>query len=389
MKSLILIKCFVFFLFSFLSCVSGSARIITGAERTEDYMDILYGKRVAVTGNHTSLVNSAHLVDTLLSRGIDVVKIFSPEHGFRGIAGAGEKVVDTIDQKTGIPVISLYGSRRKPDDVDMDGFEIMVFDLQDVGVRFYTYISTLHYIMEACALKGIPLLLLDRPNPNGNYVDGPVLEMEFQSFVGMHPVPLVHGMTLAEYARMINGEGWLKEGVECALHIIPCMNYSHDMEYVLPVPPSPNLRSQHAIRLYPSIALFEGTVISEGRGTDHPFEIFGHPELASGDFYFTPESRSGAMHPKYTGQLCRGTDLRNWEPPVGQWENIELKWLIEAYCQYPYKDKFFNNYFYRLTGTRQVADDITAGESELEIRDKWKNDLTEFISVREKYLLYP
>ena len=372
----------------FYSCKAQSQEIIPGAERVDDYIGFLTGKKTAVTGNHTSLVNAVHLVDTLLSRGVEVVRIFSPEHGFRGTAGAGEAVINSADSLTGINLISLYGNRKKPSGDDMQGIDIIVFDMQDVGVRFYTYISTLHYIMEACAERNIPLLVLDRPNPNGGYTDGPVLEKEFQSFAGMHPVPLVHGMTIGEYARMINGEGWLENGLVCNLTVIPCLNYAHNREYIVPVPPSPNLRTPQAVRLYPSMALFEGTVISEGRGTDFPFEIYGHPDMGYGDYSFTPVSMQAAKNPKLNGRECRGEDLRNWSPMDGKWDRIHLHWLIRAYEAFPDKDAFFNNYFFTLCGTRQIYEDIRSGSGEKEIRAKWKDGLEAFGRVREKYLLY-
>jgi len=379
----------VFFVYFLFSCTAKPQKVTTGAERINEYINMLSGKNVAIAGNHTSLAGSVHLVDTLLSLGVNIVKIFSPEHGFRGISGAGDIVQDSTDESTGIPVISLYGLKKKPAKSDMEGIDIVIYDIQDVGVRFYTYISTLHYIMESCAGSGIPLLIPDRPNPNANYIDGPVLEMGFQSFIGMHPVPVVYGMTTAEYAQMINGEGWLKDGNTCELHIITCENYSHESDYILPVPPSPNLKNQHAVRLYPSIALFEGTVISEGRGTDYPFEVYGHPELSAGDYYFTPCSRAEAKNPKLMGKLCRGEDLRGWSPDGDKWEKIELGWLINAYNNFPDKDLFFNDFFLRLCGTSQILDDIRAGKSETEIREKWQDDLLKFRSIREKYLLYP
>ena len=377
------------FLVPIFSCVAAQEdRIIPGAERLDEYLHIVSGKNVAITGNHTSLVKSQHLVDTLYSRGVNIVKIFSPEHGFRGIIGAGERINNTVDESTGIPIISLYGSQKKPSPVDMKGVEIMIFDIQDVGVRFYTYISTLHYVMEACAESGAFLLLLDRPNPNGNYIDGPLLEREFQSFVGMHPVPLVYGMTIGEYGLMINGEGWLKDGMTCSLQVIPCKNYSHGKEYILPVAPSPNLRSRQAIRLYPSVALFEGTVISEGRGTDYPFEVYGHPQLLIGDYSFTPVSVPSSINPKLKNQQCRGEDLRNWMPQDGRWDHLELRWLIRAYNNFPEKNLFFNKFFFSLSGTRELFKDIRAGKSENEIREKWQKDTEIFRSIRNKYLLY-
>lgn len=370
------------------SCDASPQTIITGAERMDDYIGMTTGRKIAITGNHSSLVNGVHLVDTLLSVGVDVVKIFSPEHGFRGEAGAGEIVTGSVDTRTGIPIISLYGTRKKPLPEDMQGIDLMIFDIQDVGVRFYTYISTLHYLMEACAEEGVPLLVLDRPNPNGNYMDGPMLEKEHSSFIGMHPVPLVHGMTIGEYARMINGEGWLKDNVRCELNVISCLSYSRNTDYILPVPPSPNLRTTQAIRLYPSTGLFEGTIISEGRGTDSPFEVYGHPDLPYGDYQFTPVSVQAAKNPKLKGLVCRGEHLGSWMPPSGKWERIELQWLIKAYRGFPEKEKFFTDFFFKLCGTRQVYEDIRAGLGEEEIRAKWVKGIEEFEVMREKYLLY-
>lgn len=380
---------YLFLLILLYTCSSAQNNIIPGAERMDEYIGLLFGKNVALTGNHTSVVNSIHLVDTLLSRGIKVVKIFTPEHGFRGEAGAGEKVSDGTDEHSDLALISLYGSKRMPSAEDLTGVDIMLFDIQDVGIRFYTYISTLHYVMEACAESGIPLMILDRPNPNGNYIDGPVLENEFRSFVGMHPVPLVYGMTIAEYGSMINGEGWLKDKIKCKLEIISCKNYSHSKEYILPLAPSPNLRSRQSVKLYPSIALFEGTVISEGRGTLHPFEVYGHPLLTTGDYYFTPVSMSSAPDPKLAGQLCRGEDLRKWQPEGGKWDKIELQWIIKAYQNFPDKDAFFNDFFFNLSGTRKLYEDICSGKNEKEIRKKWKSDIEDFRLIRNKYLLYP
>lgn len=380
---------FVFFINIFCSCASAQENIIPGAERPEEYLHLLAGKNVAITANHTSMVGSKHLTDTLLNMGIKVTKIFSPEHGFRGIAGAGEKIVSSIDENTGLPIISLYGSQKKPLADDLKDIDVMVFDIQDVGVRFYTYISTLHYVMEACSESNIPLIIFDRPNPNGNYIDGPVLEPEFKSFVGMHPVPVVYGMTIAEYGLMINGEGWLKDGIKCSLEIISCKNYSHRKEFIVPLPPSPNLRNQHSIRLYPSVAFFEGTVISEGRGTDNPFEMYGHPLLLTGDHYFTPVSMTSAPEPKLKDKVCRGEDLRNWYPSECSWNKIELQWLIKAYNNFPEKDSFFNKYFFTLSGTRKLYEDIRSGKNENEIRERWRNDIENFRSIRSKYLLYP
>lgn len=388
MKVLFAVRYIIPVFFLIFSCTLNSQRIITGAEQLEVLNELTKGKKIGLTGNHTSMVGSVHLVDTLLSMGLDVVKIFSPEHGFRGKEGAGEPIKSSVDPRSGIPVISLYGAGKKPLPKDMKGIDVMIFDIQDVGVRFYTYISSLHYIMESCAENGVPLIVLDRPNPNGNYTDGPILEKEFSSFVGMHPVPLVHGMTIGEYARMINGEGWLKDGKKCELKVVPCLEYSHSMEYILPIPPSPNLLTQHAIRLYPSIALFEGTILSEGRGTKFPFEVYGHPNLTYGEFYFTPISMPAAKNPKLMGINCRGEDLRNWAPPDRKWEKIELQWLIKAYNNFPDQEDFFNDFFFKLCGTRQIYEDIRAGFSEPQIRAKWEDGLRAFKIVQKKYSLY-
>ncbi len=383
------VRTFLFIFFIFLSCHSGRQETINGADRTEEYLPLLTGKKIAVTANHTSVVNSVHIVDTLLSLGVEVVKIFSPEHGFRGEAGAGETILNSLDEKTGIQVISLYGKEKKPQVEDMKGIDLIIFDIQDVGVRFYTYISTLHYVMEACAENNVPLLILDRPNPNGNYTDGPVLEMEFASFAGLHPVPIVHGMTIAEYALMINGEGWLKDGIKCSLNYISCLNYSHNKEFAPPLPPSPNLRTLQAIRLYPSLALFEGTVVSEGRGTEFPFEMYGHPDLSYGNHRFTPESVPAAKNPKLKGILCYGEDLRSWIPEEGNWVKLNFQWLLKAYSNFPEKEKFFNSFFFKLCGTKQIYDDIISGKSEKQIRSKWQKDLDAYRMMRMKYLIYP
>jgi uncharacterized protein YbbC (DUF1343 family) len=375
------------------STQTGSTKIIpgeelvVGAERTESYVPLLIGKRVGITGNHTSFVKDTHLVDTLMAIGVNVVKIFSPEHGFRGQAGAGETILGSHDPNTGIQIVSLYGTQKKPSPEDMKDVDLMIFDIQDVGVRFYTYISTLHYVMEACAEAQVPLILLDRPNPNG-YMDGPVLEMAHSSFVGMHPVPLVHGMTIGEYAQLINGEGWLANRLKCDLLVFHCLNYSRVMDYTPPIPPSPNLRTSQAIKLYPSVGLFEGTIISEGRGTRAPFEWYGHPKLTYGNLYFTPVSLPEAKNPKLLGKECRGEDLSNWNPESGSWNRVELQWLIKAYNNYPDKNNYFNDFFFKLCGTRQIYDDIRTGLSEDEIRAKWQNGLAEFTARRAKYLIY-
>jgi uncharacterized protein YbbC (DUF1343 family) len=384
----------VFFLLMFAvpACsqtVTDTKSLQCGAERMDVYLPLLKGKKIAVMANQTSLVGKRHLVDTLVSCGIDIKKIFSAEHGFRGNEADGVLIVDGKDQVTGLPVISLYGKNRKPTPEQFSDVDVVVFDIQDVGARFYTFISSLHYLMEACAEGGKEMIVLDRPNPNGNYIDGPVLEKGFESFVGMHPVPVVHGMTVGEYARMINGEGWLKDSLQCRLTVVPCKNYTHDLEYVPPIAPSPNLPNLQAIRLYPSLAFFEGTVVSEGRGTDFPFQVFGFPGFTGGDFEFTPVAKPGAAaHPKFEGQTCTGKDLRMFVPADGQWNGLHLEWLIEAYNASDNKEKFFTLYFDKLAGTDQLRKDIQAGVSVGEIKAKWVEGLIGFKERREEYLLY-
>ncbi len=360
-----------------------------GAEQTETYLSMLKGKRVAVMANQTSIVGNRHLVDTLVSLGVNVTSIFSAEHGFRGNEADGALIADGKDGVTGLPIISLYGKNKKPTPAQLQDIDIVVFDIQDVGVRFYTFISSMHYLMESCAENGKELLVLDRPNPNGNYIDGPILEKAFESFVGMHPVPVVHGMTVAEYARMINGEKWLKDSLQCNLKWISCRNYIHDTGYAPPVPPSPNLPNYQSIRLYPSLAFFEGTMVSEGRGTDFPFQVFGYPGYEAGNFEFTPVSRIGAsVHPKFENQVCRGIDLRHYSPPGGEWNELRLDWLFEAYESSPDKENFFKPYFDKLAGTDQLRRDIQAGMGIDEITIKWVEGINSYREVREKYLLY-
>lgn len=371
------------------SCKSQPGEVILpGAERSTAYLKLLEGKNTGVVANHTSLVGEIHLVDFLISRKINIERIYSPEHGFRGTEDAGAAIESGVDKKTGIQIVSLYGKRKKPAAKDMEGIDVMIFDLQDVGVRFYTYISTMHYVMEACAENSIPVIVLDRPNPNGNYIDGPVLEPEYRSFVGMHPVPVVYGMTIGEYACMINGEKWLKGGLQCDLKVIKCENYSRSSVYKLPVRPSPNLPNYHSVRLYPSLCFFEGTVISVGRGTDFPFQVFGHPELQTGDFYFTPESKPGAaINPKLKGEKCRGIDLRNYENPESI-NVINLDYLLLAYQNYPEKEKFFNSYFNSLSGNDDLKNQVIEGKTAKQIRSSWSEGLEKFRIVRERYLLY-
>lgn len=335
--------------------------------------------------NQTAVVGNAHLVDSLKSLGINITKIFSPEHGFRGTADAGEVVKDSIDKKTGISILSLYGKNKKPTRSQLQDVDILVFDIQDVGVRFFTYISSLHYLMEAAAENKKQILVLDRPNPNGALIDGPVLKMELKSFVGMHPIPIAHGMTIGEYALMINGEGWLGKGKRCELDIIKLTNWRHTDRYAVPIRPSPNLPNDHAIALYPSSCLFEGTVLSIGRGTQNPFELVGHPDLKSYPFQFTPKGIPGmAKTPLLENQICYGLDLRKIEVK----KFIDLSYLIELYKAYPIKEKFFNNYFNTLAGTPQLKAQIMEGMTENKIRATWQKDLEAFKKIRAKYVLY-
>ncbi|MEX2513240.1 MAG: DUF1343 domain-containing protein [Cyclobacteriaceae bacterium] len=362
--------------------------ILPGADRIDAYLPHLKGKSVALAVNQTSILtqkDQLHLVDFLLEEGINVKKVFVPEHGFRGEADAGEKVENEIDPKTGLPLVSLYGNSKKPSLEALSDVDIVIFDIQDVGIRFYTFISTLHYLMEACAEQGKKLMVLDRPNPNGDYIDGPVLKPGFESFVGMHPIPVVHGLTVGELARMINEEGWLKNSVKADLEIIPMANWNHKRHYSLPIKPSPNLPNDISIRLYPSLCYFEGTKISLGRGTLFPFQVYGYPDPEFGDFTFTPISIEGmAKNPPLQNQLCYGKDLRN--EPLSH--RFTLKYLLEAYHIAGNDPDFFNNFFDKLAGTDQLRKDILAGKSEAEIRKTWQADLENFKSLSAKYLLY-
>ncbi|GIV35112.1 MAG: hypothetical protein KatS3mg031_2647 [Chitinophagales bacterium] len=371
----------------------GEQSLVIGANRLSMYLGELKGRNVGLVVNHSSLVEGpqgpVHLVDTLLRLGIHVRKIFAPEHGFRGDADAGEKIKGGTDKETGLPILSLYGSHKKPLPADLSDLDVLVFDIQDVGARFYTYISTLHYVMEACAENNKTLIVLDRPNPNGFYVDGPVLDTAYRSFVGMHPVPVVHGMTVGEYARMINGEKWLDGGLQCRLMVVPCLNYTHALLYPLKIKPSPNLPNMIAVYLYPSLCFFEGTIVSVGRGTDFPFQVIGHPQYAGRAFSFTPQSREGAKNPPYKGIVCYGIDLRNIKVNYfAQRKSLDLSWLIEFYQKFPDKDNFFNAFFTKLAGTTELEQQIKAGKSEAEIRESWQPQLQEFKAIRKKYLLY-
>jgi uncharacterized protein YbbC (DUF1343 family) len=377
-------------IFISVSVCSGVDKVpLPGSYQTEQYRGIIAGRSIAVVANQTSMVGQIHLVDKLLSMGADIRVIFSPEHGFRILADAGEKIENGKDPETGISLISLYGSHFKPTSQNLTGIDVVVFDIQDVGVRFYTYISTLHYILESCAENHIRCLVLDRPNPNGFYVDGNILDTAYRSFVGMHPVPVVHGMTVGEYAGMINGEGWLKGGIKCDLTVIKCKDYNHKTLYVLPIKPSPNLPNQNSVYLYPSICFFEGTNISLGRGTPYPFQVFGSPELPDRGFSFTPESVPGAKNPPFLGVRCYGTDLRDalLKNVVPQTQ-INLEWIINAYHDFPGKDKFFTPYFDVLAGGPVLREQIQKGMSAEQIRATWKGGLIKFLEIREKYLLY-
>lgn len=367
-----------------------SKNIKTGAEQTDKYFPMLRKKNVAVVANQTSVIKNTHLVDSLIKAGIKVKRIFCPEHGFRGNADAGEHVKNNIDKKTGVPIISLYGKNNKPKPADLKDIDIVVFDLQDVGVRFYTYISTMHYVMEACAENKKPLLILDRPNPNGYYIDGPVLEKAYTSFVGMHPVPIVYGMTIAEYAIMINKEGWLKNSIKCDLKYVELKNYSHNDFYQLPLKPSPNLPNMNAVYLYPSLGLFEGTVISVGRGTELPFQTIGYPGLKNAPYSFIPKSTEGAKNPPYLGTKCNGYNLSNFaDIYVKNIRQLYLYWLINTYKNIDNKATYFNEYFDNLAGTSKLRNQIISGKEEEEIRKSWQDDIKKFKIIRRKHLLYP
>lgn len=373
-------------------------KIIVGANRTEVYLPLLKGKRVAVVANQTSVIfrqkirkftvlNYVHIVDSLLERDINIKKVFSPEHGFRGTADAGENVKDGVDVKTQLPIFSLHGKHKKPTAEQLEDLDIMIFDIQDVGVRFYTYISTLHYVMEACAENNIPLLILDRPNPNGNYVDGPTLEKEHSSFLGMHTIPLVHGMTIGEYAKMINGEGWLKDNAKCDITVVEMEHYNHENTYSLPIRPSPNLPNDQSITLYPSLGLFEGTNINAGRGTEFQFQRYGAPFLDASHYTFTytPQPNFGSKYPKHKDVLCYGEDLSK----IKAERRFTLKYVIDAYTNATDKSKVFNTAnFTKHAGTEKLQQQIESGMSEEAIRATWKDDLEAFKAIRAKYLIY-
>lgn len=369
------------------SLENNSPIVKTGADNYEKYLPLLKDKKIGIVSNQTGILsNKMHLVDFLLEKKIAVQTIFAPEHGFRGTADAGEHVVDGKDPKTGLSIISLYGDNKKPKPAQLKEIDVMLFDIQDVGARFYTYISSLHYVMEACAENGTPLIILDRPNPNGGIIDGPLLEKEYSSFVGMHPIPLLHGMTMGEYAQMINGEKWLKNGIQCELIIIPCMNYNRKMEYSLPAKPSPNLPNDQSINLYASLCFFEGTNVSMGRGTEKQFQIYGSPFLTKEKFSFSfiPKPNFGAKDPLYKGKECFGEDLTSYP----RLTRLELKWLIKAYKNTGDKTKFFNGFFTKLAGTKKLQQQIESGTSESKIRKTWKKDIASYKKMRLPYLLY-
>ncbi|MFT5846482.1 MAG: hypothetical protein ACJARX_000386 [Psychroserpens sp.] len=375
-------------------------KIIVGANRTAGYLPLLKGKRVGIVANQTSVIftevttsqkaphndNFTHLVDSLLQRNINIKKVFAPEHGFRGQADAGEVVKDGIDTKTNLPIVSLYGNNKKPSPKQLANLDVVVFDIQDVGARFYTYISSLHYVMEACAEANISVIVLDRPNPNGNYVDGPILEPKHKSFVGMHPIPVVHGMTIGEYAKMTNGQSWLENKIKCDLTVIEMQNYTHDKTYDLPIKPSPNLPNAKSINLYPSLCFFEGTNVNAGRGTPKQFQIYGSPYLDKTvyNFKYIPMPNEGAKHPKHDGMLCYGEDLSERK----NLEELDLSYLIKAYQNSIDKKLFFNNFFTKLAGTKALQLQIESGISEEEIRETWSDGLKEFETMRTQYLIY-
>lgn len=375
---------------------ASEASLVLGADRPQRYLSLLDGKKVGVVGNQTTVVGLTgenanakepiHFVDALMSQDVEVVKVFAPEHGFRGTADAGEVVEDGKDQKTGLPILSLYGNNKKPSAQQLEGIDVLIFDIQDVGTRFYTYISTLHYIMESAAENDIQLIVMDRPNPNGSYIDGPILDMDHKSFVGMHPIPIVHGLTIGEYAKMVNGEGFLKDGIKADLTVIEMENYNHDMPYDLPIKPSPNLPNATSINLYPSLCFFEGTNVNEGRGTDKQFQVFGSPYLDPEvfEYSYVPESNEGSASPKHLGKTVYGMDLSQSQPV----DYINLEWLIKAYNNTSDQSAFFNAFFTKLAGTTLLQEQIEAGMSSDKIRKTWESGLEAFAQTREKYLLY-
>lgn len=384
-----LIAVVAFLLAMSVCAATKTQKVITGAEQTKAYLKQLKGKRVALFSNQTGVVGNKHLLDVLLENKVNVVTIFSPEHGFRGKADAGEKVSSSIDEQTGVPIYSLYGVKGgAPDDAEMQKFDVLVSDIQDVGLRFYTYYITMERLMDRCAEFGKKMIVLDRPNPNGMYVDGPILDMKYKSGVGALPIPVVHGLTLGELALMINGEGWLKEGRKCNLTVVPCKGYTHQTRYKLPVIPSPNLPNMTSIYLYPSLCYFEATNVSLGRGTDKPFQQFGHPNMKGYDYSFTPESREGAKNPPQLGNKCFGRDLSGMSDDEIIAKQLDLSYLIEAYRSVNEGDKFFTSFFEKLIGVDWVRTMIEEGKSAEEISQRWKPDVEKFKQQSRKYLLY-
>lgn len=403
MKSIYLVPILLVFYisaysFSESTISNQTKKIVTGAERTDQYLPYLKGKRVGIVANPTAVIGQTHLVDFLLSQGINVVKAFGPEHGFRGNASAGVKVTDEKDPATGIKIISLYGAKRKPSQEDLADIDVMIFDIQDVGVRFYTYINVLRDVMESCAEFDKELIILDRPNPNGYLIDGPILDMSLKSGIGQFPIPIAHGLTIAEFAQMVNGEGWMTNKAKAKLKIIKMLNYHHNMEYILPIKPSPNLNTQQSILLYPSTCLFEGTILNHGRGTQFPFTVLGNPLLKDKySFSYTPISIKGMSEtPLFMNEICYGLDLRNYDTKqLRKSRKLNLKWMIELYNNYPDKPNFFNRTLSKeigdidkLAGTKDFKEQIIAGKSEEEIRKTWEPGLSNYKKMRRKYLLY-
>jgi uncharacterized protein YbbC (DUF1343 family) len=384
------------FVLTLLSCRNQSSTqaqtpISVGAQQTAQYLPILKNKNIGIVANQTTVIfkedGYTHVVDSLLRLNIAVKKVFAPEHGFRGTADAGEYVKDGVDAGSGVPIMSLYGANKKPSAQALDGLDVIIFDVQDVGARFYTFLSTLHYMMETCTKLGITVLVLDRPNPNGHYVDGPILDLKYSSFVGVHPVPIVHGLTVGEYAKMINGEGLLTDGIQCDLKVIPVENYTHQTAYALPIKPSPNLPNAKAINLYPSLCLFEGTNVSMGRGTALQFQIFGSPFLEHSDYSyeFVPKPNVGAKYPVHENKICKGLNLQN----LSSLDYIELKWVIDAYQNTENKIDFFSPFFTKLAGQKLLQEQIESGWTAAQIRESWKPDLERYKLLRAPYLLYP
>lgn len=377
------------FCFALMVCRAKDSRVVVGAERTGEYYPALKGQRVAVFSNHTGMVGDRHLVDMLVADGVNVVTIFSPEHGFRGDADAGEHVAGSVDPKTGIKISSLYdGKSGRPSDGSMHSFDVLLVDIQDVGLRFYTYYISMVKLMDACAEFGRPVIVLDRPNPNGHYIDGPILDMKYKSGVGWLPIPVVHGMTLGELARMVNGEHWLPEDRVCDLTVVPCLNYTHQTHYVLPVPPSPNLPNMRAVYLYPSTCYFEATPVSLGRGTDWPFQVYGHPNMKGYDFSFTPRSVPGAKNPPQLNKKCYGVDLTGLTDEEIWAKGLNLEYVIDAYRNLNLGDHFFRSFFEKLIGVDYVRRMIEEGKSADEIKAMWHDDVEKFREQRRPYLLY-